>query len=1170
MNCPKCLTPALTGSVFCTECGARLEKRCPACGVPDNPADARFCRTCGEPFPDRSAKAPVRSPAAYTPKYLTDKVLTSRAALEGQRKQVTALFVDVKGSQALARAVDPEVWHQILDGYFEILSAGVHRLEGTINQYTGDGIMALFGAPIAHEDHAQRACSAALALREELAAFAADLRRTHALDFSTRMGLNSGEVVVGRIGDDLRMDYTAQGRTVGLAARMEALAEPGRIYLTKATAALVAGLFDVKDLGRFSVKGEPRSIRVFELRGVGPLRTRFEVSRERGLSPFTDRENELRTLEESLALAIGGEAQTVSITSEAGIGKSRLCWEFAERCRARGIAVLRASAVPQARSLPLVPIVELLRDYFDLEGEADARAMRERIAGRVVLLDERLRDSLPRLFELLRIEDTPPTLPQADPEVRQRELLQLVVDLVRIRSAAEPILIVAEDLPWFDAASTHVIEALARELRDTRTLLLMTARADQPLPFREDASTRRILLEPLPHDATRTLVERLLGAHPSVASLIPRIAERSDGHAFFVEEMIRSLVATRKLVGEEGEYRAAGTVDELSLPATISALLDARIDGLAERERLVLQAASVLGREFSRSVLERVVALPSSETAAALSALRESGLLRATDERPESRSLGHALIGLLERLTGTPRPEEVFEFQHALLQEVAYGSLLAQHRRRLHAEVATALEELAGDHADERAALVAHHRERAGELAAAAEWYARAARWHGANDPAESFRLWQKVRTLCREVDESPEILALAVRAGIQLLNSSWRIGVDEAEVTAIFEETRATAQRSGRVDAIAATLGTFAIVRGMAGEIRDSRTRVLEAEQLAESSGRLGLQVALLAALTYLEAASGDLESALETADRALAASAGDPDIGSDLAFLRPVVFLTGLRGSVLTQLGRLDEAHDALAQAIAISDPQRDAEVAGWIGGWQVELAGASGAMDGAIDEGRRALEVAERRGSPFSRVVALAYLGRAHALRGEGPAAVAALERSLALARTRRTGLEAEAAVLADLAEACRTTGDVERALRLANEAVEVARRRGQRIDECAGNRALARALLDRSGAARRRPARKYLDRALALARETKALALEPAIHVAVAEVARLSGDEPARRAALETAIAICREMGADALAARIGAELPADVEREAPATEPPSVVPAPAASIPVVKS
>jgi tetratricopeptide (TPR) repeat protein len=317
------------------------------------------------------------------------------------------------------------------------------------------------------------------------------------------------------------------------------------------------------------------------------------------------------------------------------------------------------------------------------------------------------------------------------------------------------------------------------------------------------------------------------------------------------------------------------------------------------------------------------------------------------------------------------------------------------------------------------------------------------------------------------------------------------------------------------------------------------------------------------MAALTYAEAAAGDLAVALDTADRALAAGAGDADLGSDLAFLRPVVFLTGLRGSVLTQLGRLDEAGDALAQAIAITDPDRDAEVAGWIGGWQVELARASGATDGTIDDGRRALQVAERRGSPFSRVVALAYLGRAHALRAEWPEAVAALERSLALARARRTGLEAEAAVLADLAEASLGAGDGERALRLANEAVEVARRRGQKIGECVANRVLARVLLEKSAGTKRRLARKYLDRALSLARETGALALEPAIHLGFAEVARLSGDELARQAALETAAAICREIGADALAERIGADLPPGVERAAPDT-PADATPAPASA------
>src|SRR5947208_3402176 len=349
MFCPRCGSANLDDSVYCTECGTKLEATCSACGA-DNPPASRFCRKCGEAIAESPARPVARTPAAYTPRHLTEKILTSRSALEGERKLVTVLFADVKGSVELARSVDAEVWHGLLDRYFAILSDGIHRFEGTINQYTGDGIMALFGAPIAHEDHAQRACAAALDLARELGALAEDVRRERGLEFAVRMGLNSGEVVVGRIGDDLRMDYTAQGHVVGLAARVQQLAPPGGITVTEQTARLAAGFFDFLDRGEQSLKGASVPVRVFELRGPGQIRSRLESSRARGFSRFVGRERELTSLERSLREAQSGRPKVVLASAEPGAGKSRLCHEFVER--ARGVALHYARALSHRRMLP--------------------------------------------------------------------------------------------------------------------------------------------------------------------------------------------------------------------------------------------------------------------------------------------------------------------------------------------------------------------------------------------------------------------------------------------------------------------------------------------------------------------------------------------------------------------------------------------------------------------------------------------------------------------------------------------------------------------------------------------------------------------------------------------------------------------------------------------------
>ncbi len=419
-----------------------------------------------------------------------EKVLGSRAALEGERKQVTVLFADVKGSMELAEKLDPEDLHRIMDRFFQILSEGVHRFEGTVNQYTGDGIMALFGAPIAHEDHAERACWAALHLRDALVRYAEELRLTEALNFSVRMGLNSGEVVVGKIGDDLRMDYTAQGHTVGLAQRMEQLAEPGKPFLTEHTAKLVTGFFALRDLGPSRVKGATEPLRLYELEGPGRLRTRFDVSRARGLSRFVGRTAEMAVLDSALERALTGRGQVVGVVAEPGVGKSRLCYEFIERCRARGIGSFAAHGVAHGKNIPLLPWMELMRNTFGIE-ELDSDDMaRQKIAGRMLLLDPGLHDTLPIMFEFLGVPDPARPAPPLTPEATQRELARILGRLLPGRTRrGEFRVILLEDVHWFDRVSEAMCAAALELIPDTPTLVVLTFRPEYEAPGCNDPPT---------------------------------------------------------------------------------------------------------------------------------------------------------------------------------------------------------------------------------------------------------------------------------------------------------------------------------------------------------------------------------------------------------------------------------------------------------------------------------------------------------------------------------------------------------------------------------------------------------------------------------------------------------------------------------------------------------
>ncbi len=597
---------------------------CPSCGH-ENPAGARFCNACGARL---AAPATTAEPRSYTPRHLVEKILASKSALEGERKPVTVLFADVARSMELAERLDPEEWHRLLDRLFRILADGVHRYEGTINQYTGDGIMALFGAPIAHEDHAQRACAAALEMARELEALADDLRRESGLDLAVRMGLNSGEVVVGRIGDDLRMDYTAQGHVVGLAARVQQLAPPGGVSVTEQTARLASGFFDFLDRGEQSLKGASVPVRVFDLRGLGPIRSRLERSRARGFSRFVGRERELTLLERALREAQSGRPKVVLITAEAGAGKSRLCHEFVERTR--GLALHYARALSHGRMLPFHAIVQLARGLFGVDERASAAVARGAVERG--LASAHAVDPIALAFWLELLGTPDPALPpsELEPEMRRARLFQSLRDLIHARARRELTLLWIEDLHWLDPASEAALEMLtgallAPEVSDRRVLLLATARPEYLPPW--PAAVERLSLMPLAPQDLGTLVDDWLGPDPALGPLRTRIEARARGNPLFIEEIVCSLVEHGALRGERGAYAPAAPVEEIALPETVQAVLASRIDRLAQRDKDVLQAAAVVGRDVPTALLRVVVDLPEPELAASLERLATAELL---------------------------------------------------------------------------------------------------------------------------------------------------------------------------------------------------------------------------------------------------------------------------------------------------------------------------------------------------------------------------------------------------------------------------------------------------------------------------------------------------------------------------------------------------------------
>ena len=820
MRCPACQHDNRPDRRFCTECGARLPASCPACGAATEPGE-KFCGDCGAALTSGAAAAPAHSPSTPVPQLLADKIRQGRASIEGERKQVTVLFADVKGSMDLAEQLDPEEWSAIMQRFFAILCEGVERFEGFVDKFTGDGIMALFGAPIAHEDHAQRACYAALHLRDAARAYASEVRARHGVPFAVRIGLNSGEVVVGRIGDDLRMEFTAQGHTVGLAQRMEALAESGHICVSEHTARLVEGFFTLHDLGRTQVKGAAAPVGLFELGGVGTFRTRLERARSRGLASFVGRERDMTVLTAALDRARSGGGQVVGVVAEAGTGKSRLCAEFLDLCGAQGIPVLTGHGVAHGKSIPMLPMLELWRAFYGITDDDPPEAARAKIAGRLLLMDDGFREALPILFDVFGVPDPANPSPPLDPEQRQKKINNVVKRILHDPAyAGGTRVILLEDLHWFDGASDSFLETFVESAPATRDLWLLNFRPEYQARWMQRSYYQHLPLQPLAPDAIRQLLRDELGGDPSVAGLPEMIHTRTKGNPFFVEEVVQTLIESGHLAGKRGAYRLTAPVDALQVPTTVQAVLAARIDRLGEREKQVLQTAAVIGKTFGEGLLQRVL-----------------GRVTTIDEAARGQAIS-TLIASEFLFEAALYPEVEYSFKHPLTQEVALRSQLRERQARVHAAVAQALEE-AGGNLDERAAEIAQHWAEAGDAGRAARWHRRAAEWAGLSDPREGLRHWRRVRELAPGVADERERTDMALQACHEILSLGWRMGGNEEEAAAVFEEGRALTEHLGDRRALALLVGRYGLIRmSVGGSGRDYVRYGEEAALLAEECG--------------------------------------------------------------------------------------------------------------------------------------------------------------------------------------------------------------------------------------------------------------------------------------------------------------------------------------------
>jgi class 3 adenylate cyclase len=516
------------------------------------------------------------------------------------------LFADLKGSMELLADRDPEEARQLLDPVLERLMAAVHRYEGTVNQVMGDGIMALFGAPLAHEDHAVRACYAALAMQEAIRQYSAEGRRTHGVEVQIRVGLHSGEVVVRAIGNDLHMDYSAIGQTTHLAARMEQLATPGSIRLTAETLRLAEGLVQVTALGPVPVKGLAEPVEVFELVGASALRRRLQVATARGLTRFVGRQAELAVLHQALAQAGAGHGQVVAMVGEAGVGKSRLVYECLHSHRTQGWLVLESVSVSYGKATPYGPVLDLLKRYTHVEDRDDTRTIRAKVTGQVLTLDDALQETIPALLWLLDALPDDHSFLTLDPPQRRRRTLDALKRLLIRESQVQPLLLVFEDLHWIDAETQALLDSLVESLPTARLLLLVNYRPEYQHGWGSKTYYTQLRLDPLEPTSAAEVLRTLLGDHPSLVPLTPLLIARTGGNPFFLEESVHTLVETGALVGERRAYRLAKALDSLQVPATVQAVLAARIDRVPPEDKRLLQTAAVIGTEVPWPLLQAI------------------------------------------------------------------------------------------------------------------------------------------------------------------------------------------------------------------------------------------------------------------------------------------------------------------------------------------------------------------------------------------------------------------------------------------------------------------------------------------------------------------------------------------------------------------------------------
>ena len=688
MKCPKCQFNNRVGAKFCKECGNKFELTCPQCENAYTPG-AKFCDECGHDLQAPKKEVPpiaYDEPQSYTPKHLADKILTIRASIEGERKVVTVLFADVADSTAIFEKLDPEKVHQVMDGCFSILMDEIHRCEGTVNQFRGDCVMALFGAPLAHEDHARRACFASLSIQRAMKGYSEDIMARFGLEFKMRIGLDSGLVVVGSIGNNLRMDYTADGDTANLAARMESLAKPGTVLVSGNTYKLAENYFEFEPLGKVQVKGKEAPQEAYVLLRPSHIGTRIAASAARGLTRFVGRKNSMAAIERAYDRAQSGSGQIVGVVSGAGVGKSRLLLEFRNRLPQDEFVYLEGRCLHFGESTAYSPIVDILKSYFEIKEDDEEDLVKKKLEQGILQRNDNLENILTPLYDLLSLEVSDEAYLRLKPVNRRGRIFEALRDLFINISPNKPLILAVEDLHWIDKTSEEFLGYLIGRLANTRILLILLYRPEFTHPWVSGSYYNKIGLTQLTTRSSTALLQAILKEGEITPELCELILGKAEGNPLFLEELTHGLLENGSIKRKDEKYVLSREAVDIEVPDTIQGIIASRIDRLDSNLKQTLQTASVIGRDFRFRILKTIIGIKEGV---------KSHLLELQD-----------LEIIYEK---SDLPELEFIFKHALIQEVAYNSLLLNRRKDIHKRIGKAIEGIYSKKLDEFYEILAYH-----------------------------------------------------------------------------------------------------------------------------------------------------------------------------------------------------------------------------------------------------------------------------------------------------------------------------------------------------------------------------------------------------------------------------------------------------------------------------